>query len=265
MIKNSEIICYYVDESGDFALFNKKGMPVKNSSISFMLGLLKVKANNDIARKFEEFKSKILSDPIFQSFASFEKTRLQFHAKDDHIAIKREMFYFIAELDFSVQVVVRRKATLIEQAKMQFKYTGKKFTDRELYSDLVGRLFKQNIHKAEEYKIYFSNRGKTFTNHTLENALLETKEKFIIDRNLSSNSRFSVFCSQPSMHPELQIIDYCLWALQRLYEKQEDVYFNIIKDKFKLILDVDDKRKSPAGAHYHKRNILTLENINGTS
>lgn len=52
---------------------------------------------------------------------------------------------------------------------------------------------------------------------------------------------------------------------QRLYEQKEDVYFNLIKDKFKLIIDIDDKRKSGAGAHYHKRNKLSLDKLDGIS
>ena len=259
------LVNYYVDESGDCALFNKKGSAIKGSSKTFMLGLLKIKGNNNFTENFRLFKEQILADTIFQTIPSFKKTCLQFHAKNDHIAIKREVFNYIAKLDCSVQVVIRRKSALIEQARVQFEYTKNKVTDKQLYGYLVTRLFKRNIHKADHYNIYFSKRGKTFTNHSLNIALSSTREKFIVDNNISSNSNIKIFCSQPSDHPELQIIDYCLWALQRLYEQKEDAYFNIIKDKFKLIIDIDDKRKSGAGTHYCLRNRISLENINEVS
>lgn len=67
----------------------------------------------------------------------------------------------------------------------------------------------------------------------------------------------------PSQNPGLQVIDYCLWAVQRLYVKQEDVYFNLIRDKYKLIIDVDDKRNKPYGEYYSSSNSLSLDKIRG--
>ena len=261
------LITYYVDESGDFTLFNKKGYPVqsKGSSKTIMLGLLKVRENPDFDKNFKLFKEMILSDLIFQTFPSIKKTQLLLHASNDHVAIRREVFKYISDLDFSVQVVIRRKSALIEQAKTQLEYTKNKITDKQLYGDLVTSLFKHNIHKANQYDIYFSDRGKTFSNKSLISALHSTKEKFILDKGITSNSNFSVFCSKSSEQSGLQIIDYCLWALQRMYERKEDVYFSLVKDKFKLIIDIDDKRTNNAGAHYTQKNMISLSKIDGVS
>jgi hypothetical protein len=57
----------------------------------------------------------------------------------------------------------------------------------------------------------------------------------------------------------LQIADYCLWALQRFYERGEDRFLNLIASKIGLIHDVDDTRKSGAGAYYTKNHPLTLD------
>ena len=91
-----------------------------------MLGLIKLKEANDFNQNFELFKKTIITDPIFQTFSSIQKTKLKFHAKDDHVAIKREVYKYIANLDFSVQVIVRRKSVLIEQAITQFEYNKQK-------------------------------------------------------------------------------------------------------------------------------------------
>jgi len=265
--KENKLITYYVDESGDLNLFNKKGVPVHNkgSSKTLMLGLLKIQNDNIFNKNFVSFKQKILSDTIFQTFPSIEKTKIQFHAKDDHIAIKREVFRYIANLDFTVQVIVRRKPVLIEQAKTQFEYTKTKMGDKQIYNDLVTRLFGKNLHKAEAYNIYFSNRGTTFTNNSLKESLYKARQAFCTKYNISSNSDFKVICINASEIPGLQIIDYCLWALQRMYEKNEDVYFNIIQDKFKLIIDVDDKRHKGYGAYYSLQNKISLSKIDGVS
>ena len=261
------LINYYVDESGDLTLFDKKGRPVqdKGSSKTLMLGLIKIKETNDFIQNFELFKKTIITDPIFQTFPSIEKTKLKFHAKDDHIAIKREVYNYITNLDFSVQVIVRRKSVLIEQAKTQFEYDKQKMKDKQIYSDLVRRLFDKNIHKADYYNIYFANRGKTFTNHSLKEAMVNTRERFCKKHNIAVNSHFNVFCVDSSDYYGLQIIDYCLWALQRMYEKGEDVYFKIIQDKFKLIIDVDDKRGKGYGAYYTTTDKISLKLINGVS
>jgi len=265
--KNDQEISYYVDESGDFTLFDKKGIPVsavKGVSKTVMLGALNIKTNN-FPESFSSFKDGVLSNPIFQARPSFKKTQLQFHAADDHSAIRLEVFNYIASIGCSVQAVVRRKSALIEQAKTQFEYTSNKMTDKQLYGDLATRLFKQNIHKAARYNIYFSSRAKTFTNHSLDEALRSTKEKFIAANNITSTSDFKVFCVQPQNHPELQIIDYCLWALQRMYELKDDTFFNMIKDKFSFILDVDDKTGSLAGRHYWRKNPISLAKISEAS
>jgi len=260
-------VTYYVDESGDLTLFDKKGRPVqdKGSSKTLMLGLIKLKEGNDFSQHFESFKKTIITDPTFQTFPSIEKTKLKFHAKDDHVTIKREVYKYIANLDFSVQVIVRRKSVLIEQAITQFEYDKQKMKDKQIYSDLVRRLFDKNIHKANYYNIYFANRGKTFTNHSLKEAMFNTREKFCNKYGIAVNSHFKVFCVESSNYYGLQIIDYCLWALQRMYEKGEDAYFKIIQDKFKLIIDVDDKRRKGYGVYYTTKNKISLQSINGVS
>lgn len=160
-----------------------------------------------------------------------------------------------------MQVVIRRKTALIEEAKALFEYDKTKMTEGRIYDDLAKRLFKHNIHKADHYNIYFAYRGKTFTNHSLELSLKSTKEDFINAYNITSDSSFKVICAKPYNHPELQIIDYCLWALQRMYELREDVYFNVIKDKFSFTLDVDDKSNNPSGEHYYRKNPISLAKI----
>jgi hypothetical protein len=47
--------------------------------------------------------------------------------------------------------------------------------------------------------------------------------------------------------------------------RKEDAYFNLIQDKFKLIIDVDDKRNNRYGEYYTSSNPLTLDKIEGTS
>ena len=56
----------------------------------------------------------------------------------------------------------------------------------------------------------------------------------------------------------LQVADYCLWALQRFYERGEDRFLNAIESKIGLIHDRDDTRESGAGMYYTQKKRLTL-------
>ncbi len=254
-------VTYFVDESGDFNLFNKKGYPSGGSDF-IMLGLLKIKEKN-FTKQFEDFKNLILSDSKFNTFKSIVKTQKSFHAKDDHIAVKREVFNFLKDIDISAQVIIRKKSILIDQASSQFADSGKKLSEKQIYNNLVSRLFKGNLHKANNYKIVFSHRTNSTENESLQEAIHKACDNLYRTHGIRSNSEIKIRCYRPDQKYGLQIIDYCLWALQRLYVKHEDVYFDLIKEKFKFIIDVDDKKNNPYGEYYNLRNRLTLEKIRG--
>jgi len=57
------------------------------------------------------------------------------------------------------------------------------------------------------------------------------------------------------------VIDYYLWALQRLYERQEDRFFNLLACDYRLIIDLDDRRNKPQGEYYSDNNPFSLEKI----
>jgi hypothetical protein len=58
----------------------------------------------------------------------------------------------------------------------------------------------------------------------------------------------------------LQAVDYFLWALQRLYERGEERYWEYVGSKVSLVHDVDDTRENDYGVYYTKKNPLTAEN-----
>jgi hypothetical protein len=67
----------------------------------------------------------------------------------------------------------------------------------------------------------------------------------------------------PSQVVGLQVVDYYLWALQRLYEREEDQFFNPLAQKYRLIMDLDDRRNKLYGEWYSDRSPLTLEKLRG--
>jgi hypothetical protein len=57
------------------------------------------------------------------------------------------------------------------------------------------------------------------------------------------------------------VVDYYLWALQRLMERKEDRFFTLLAKDFRLIMDIDDTRAKPYGQWYSDQNPLMLQKI----
>ena len=77
---------------------------------------------------------------------------------------------------------------------------------------------------------------------------------------------FNVVPTTLSKCPELQVVDYFLWALQRLYERREDRYIVLLWPSVSVVYDLDDRREAPYGAYYTRKKPLTsaaLEDLPG--
>jgi hypothetical protein len=61
--------------------------------------------------------------------------------------------------------------------------------------------------------------------------------------------------------PSLQAVDYMLWALQRLYERQESRYWDFVWPKVSLVYDIDDVRNHAYGEYYSQRNPLSTSEV----
>ena len=69
--------------------------------------------------------------------------------------------------------------------------------------------------------------------------------------------RFFAVVAEPKEHAGLQAVDYFFWALQRLYERDEERYLVYLWDAFRLVHDIDDTRESTDGGYYTQKNPLT--------
>lgn len=262
---NQSSISLFVDESGDLSRFDKKGRSLlrkEGVSKAFMLGVLEIQGDLDsVTKTFEDLRQDLLSDPCLASTPSLKKTGLYFHAKDDCSAVRREVFKILKSIDAKVRVVIRRKDELIDQSKAFFEHTGTKFSERDIYASLVSRLFKPILHSNDESNILFASRGKTFTNESLTSALNEAKRNCYLSWGIKNDNLINISHGLPSKHVGLQIIDYYLWALSRLYEQGDDSYFKVLENKYSLIWDMDDTRAKSYGVYYTKKNKISVDRI----
>ncbi len=270
MNKESEHILkhYYVDEAGDLTLFDKKGkIIIGNEGVSkcFMVGFASVENPATASKLLEQLRKELLLDPYFKNVPSMQparkRTAIAFHAKDDLQEVRRDVFKVLVKLNVKVQVAIRRKIEIANSAKFLFKLTGKKLNKNDIYDDLVKRIFRNSLHKADKYFIYFARRGKSDRNKALDNAIQKAKQNFQLKYKIEADKPAIIIPAYPHEYIGLQIIDYYLWALQRLFERGEDRFYNLLAKDFRLIMDLDDTRNNVYGEWYSDSNKLSLKKI----
>jgi hypothetical protein len=107
--------------------------------------------------------------------------------------------------------------------------------------------------------VCFARRGKSDRQEALTLALQRAKENFRRRWSADVDRPITIRSSVPSADTGLQIVDYYLWALQRLIERDEDRYFAAVADQYSLIMDLDDKRAKSYGRWYTAKDPLTRE------
>ena len=257
---------FYVDESGDLTFF-RKGKPANFAadgiSKFFIVGAVKLKDNLDtVATAFEALRNDLLVDPFIKKISSAQHIAQMFHAKDDPDIIRREVFKLIKKFNFSVLIVIRRKQAILDSIIQQYKLTGiqTRISEKDIYKSLISRLFENSLHKSD-CAIYFSQRGKTFTDNSLKDAIENAKRNFYNTYKIENHSQINITSAQPQEHIGLQIIDYYLWAFQRMLEKNDDSFYNLLKSDYKMIIDIDNKKNHTDGQYYDIRHPFILDNV----
>ena len=267
MAEKKSINNYYVDEAGDLTLFNRHGHVIvgkEGVSQVFMVGVAYLPDPKAASQKLDQLRADLLADPYFKDVPSMQrhtqKTAIYFHAKDDLPEIRREVLKLLPQFGAKVQIAIRRKEYLAKTARLLHQRQSKLSPD-DVYNDLVKRLFKRSLHTAQMNRIVFARRGKSVRQHALEEAIGRAKSNFERKTGITSDSETIIFSGYPSQYAGLQVIDYYLWALQRMYERGEDRFFHLLAPAYRLIMDLDDTRNKPYGEWYSDRNPLDLKKI----
>lgn len=172
------------------------------------------------------------------------------------------MYKLLVDVPFKMYAIVRRKDYLVQLVHNQNSFDSNwRYSDEKIYDSCVKRLFKDRLHIANDNFITFARRGKSIRNVALLHALNKAKENFEKKSGKEVSTSLHVISNYPSNEPCLQVADYCLWALQRLYERHEERFFDFIRNKFKRIIDLDDKREKGYGIYYDENNQLTADKI----
>ncbi|MBN2391984.1 MAG: DUF3800 domain-containing protein [Anaerolineae bacterium] len=258
---------YFVDEAGDAVLFSSKRrgkviVGTSGCSRYFILGMVDIPDVATVGRELNILRAELLADPYFKGVPSMQpdahKTADAFHAKDDIPEVRRAVFDLLRRHEFHFSAVVRDKLSVVRYVRDRNRQDSVyRYHPNELYDYLVRRLFKNRLHKDDEYHIYFARRGKADRTAALQAALETARQQFSHQYNLTNHATINVIPTTPAACPGQQVTDYFLWALQRFYESGEGRYIELLWDSVSVIHDMDDTRKAGYGIYYTRKKPLS--------
>jgi len=253
----------FIDEAGDTTFYlkgKKNALGTQGVSNVFIIGMVKISEPLEVIRhKIRLLQTKIENDP-FYDVPSVQKKKAKsgyyLHATDDIPEVRKEFFDLINTIDCSFEAVVGRKT--IERFVTRHKEKEEYF-----YADLLSHLLKNKFSKHEKLVLNISERGQSTKHTNLDLALKKAKQRFLEknhESKLKTNVLFEV--QNPTREPLLNLADYLCWAVQRVFEKGETRYYNLIKEKISLVIDLyDDVNVVNWKNHYdNKKNPLTAKN-----
>lgn len=225
---------FFIDECGDPEFYGKRkkllvGQP--GYSPFLIMGMMRTHRRRLLRKQIVEFQNSILNDPMYNSIPSLNKgEKWYLHAKDDHPEIRAKFFEFLRSINgFKIYIVIGRKDLDIFNRKHNNKAS-------EFYFDLIHHLLKKRIYKEGiDHRLYLAHREKTTLdkfNEAIDQAIKKQGE----DKNLTY--KYDIVKSKE--YPEMSVVDYMIWALQRYITKGEGRFFKALQDKYSLIIDLYD-------------------------
>ena len=257
---------FFVDEAGDLTLFDKKGRSLvgkEGVSNYFMVGFIELPDPDEAHEELELLRRYLLQDPYFSGVPSLQpetkRTASAFHAKDDPSEVRYEVIRTLPELGGKVVVAIRRKDALVRQFRAIYEQTGQKVRSDAVYDELVTEIFHRRLHPVNDNRVVFARRGKKDRAKALEKAIM--KAGVYRTRRIRPRMPGSVWSAFPHEEAGLQVVDYYLWAVQRVFERGEERFYRVLEPQYELIIDVDDKRRRRGGEWYTPENKLSAKKI----
>jgi hypothetical protein len=256
LLKKEPVTYFFVDESGDPYFYDRFGnfIPGKEGcSKILLLGFIKTEKPEVLRKAISQVREGISKDEYLKEVPSIKKSLKFFHATDDCPEVREKVFKTIVKLPFKSEFIVARKIESVFIKRHKRK-------PNLFYDDLVSKLLQNHLHKAERNIIYFAIRGNRARQEPLEDAIRKAILTFESKHKIKVDSEIKIFPQRPEGEPCLQIADYMNWVVYRAFTKKETRYYNFVKDKISLIVDIYDFDKYPKN-YYHKRNPFNINKI----
>ena len=227
---------FFVDESGDPTFYNRKGQLIVGQpgcSRIFMLGFIETRQPQVMRQAILRLQHEIVNDPAYQHIPSIVRTAQAFHANKDTAEVRNRFYQLIGDFDFQAQVVVVRK----DENVFRGRFKG---SEREMYDHLVSMSFQNVLHRHERNHVYFAKRNSRAREQPLREAIEFGVQEFEARVGTTVNTVRKVIAQTPSHEPCLSVIDYVNWAVYRAYTTGEMQYYEAIREKVSLLVDLFD-------------------------
>ena len=248
-------IHYYIDESGNPEFYGKgKRLLIGNEGYSplLIIGLVTIINRKHLVSEIGNFRKKLLADKKLTHIHSLHQPGWYLHAKADHTEVRELFFDFLSKKSFRGYFIIGRKNLEIFEKRH-------KSNEKNFYFDLIKNLLKDRFLEFSEYKIYLSKRSgngiKSFS-EAIE-ASIEKYNKSTKKEDIKPLYTCNIVPSKTT--PELSVVDYQLWALQRYIVKGEKEYFDKLKDKYCFIYDIYGKKKKGQNRFFTYNNPFNLD------
>lgn len=109
------------------------------------------------------------------------------------------------------------------------------------------------MHKSQRNIIYFATRGSKTRQEPLQQAIQHGIKLFETKWNTVVETDFTIYPQSPIGEPCLSVTDYVNWAVYRVFDRGEMRYFNLIRDKVSLVLDLYDSANYKGGGNFYTR------------
>ncbi|MBK9014335.1 MAG: hypothetical protein IPM82_09705 [Saprospiraceae bacterium] len=182
--------------------------------------------------------------PKYQAFKRKLRGGFFFHATDDLPEVRKLFYDFIKTIDCSFEAMVGRKVPSLYENR----HNGK---EAEFYADLLSHLLKNKLQKGGKLTLNIAARANSTRNQNLQLALSKAigRNHKKVGKSAKTHVAFNV--QNHLTEPLLNIADYFCWSVQRVFERGEVHYYNFLKDKISLVVDLYDSERYQNSQNYY--------------
>lgn len=224
----------FIDESGDPAFYgNRKKLLVGTKGFQpyLIIGMIETTDRKALRKAVVTFMDNIKADSLYNSIPSVVAGKGWYvHARGDHPEIRAKFFELLRNLDgFKAHIVIAKKNLNIFTRKHNNNPT-------EFYFDVLHHLLNGRIKdNNRRYNLYLSERGNNSLHRfqiAVDKALAATETETL------HNLKYNLEIVPGKEMPELSIIDYLIWAVQRSLLQGESRYFDALRNKYETVLNL---------------------------
>ncbi len=254
----------FLDEMGDATFFGKGGEVVIGNdgvSLSFGMGITRIdRPLPEVRQEIAGLHRQVEEDPLLNAIPSVRKRigkgGFFFHACKDSPEVRSVFLHYLRDLPCECEVMVARKIPSLFIRKHNRR-------ENEFFADLLSHLIKNRLKREQRLVLNVAARGSSTRarnlDEALRKALLRAGRKWG-GQQLRAEAVFNV--QTPLSEPLLCVADYLNWAVQRVFERGDLRFYDYLREKIRLVVDLYDTERYKGSRNYydHQRNPLTAAN-----